>query len=73
MSIPIIELYEYQIHHYRPKNRYISTAESNVLYKFGEIADSPNSPNTECKRISVENRIDDINDINDINDIFSYI
>jgi hypothetical protein len=56
MSIPVIELYEYQIHHYRPKNRYVSTTESNVLYKFGEIDDSDE---TRCERISVENRIDD--------------
>lgn len=59
MSIPIIELYEYQIHNYEPIDRYNSISPANIMYKFGEIDDSPE---TECKRISIENGIDSTED-----------
>jgi len=59
MNIPIIELYEYQIHNYEPINRYYSTSPNNIMYKFGEIDDSPE---TECKRISIEDKEDNTQD-----------
>jgi len=59
MNIPIIELYEYQIHNYEPINRYESPDPAHLMYKFGEIDDSPE---TECKRISIEDKVDDEQD-----------
>lgn len=59
MSIQIIELYEYQIHNYEPINRYGSQYPAEIMYKFGEIDDSPE---TECSRISIENGIDSTDD-----------
>lgn len=51
MNIPIVELYEYQIHKYEPTNRYISQDTKNQVFKFGDIDDSPAD---ECKRVTVD-------------------
>jgi hypothetical protein len=49
--IPIIELYEYQIHKYEPQDIHLGSPKYKELYKFNDIDDSPD---TECKRISVD-------------------
>jgi len=48
---PIIELYEYQIHKYEPTDIHNKSPKYNELYKFNDIDDSPD---TECKRITIE-------------------
>ncbi len=61
--IPIIELYEYQIHKYKPTDIHtIKKSKNKNLYKFNDIDDSPDS---ECKRISIDGSQDNIeNDTN---------
>lgn len=47
----IIELYEYQIHHYDPTNFHSKFSDYKHLFKFGDIDDSPD---TDCRRITIE-------------------
>lgn len=49
--IPIIELYEYQIHKYEPIDIHLDSPKYKELYKFNDIDDSPD---TECKRITID-------------------
>jgi len=51
MNIPIIELYEYQIHKYEPTDRMKSQDTKNQVFKFSDIDDSPLD---NCKRITVD-------------------
>ncbi len=54
---PIMEFYEYQIHKYKPIDRFNDfEKDNNTLFKFGNIIDSDESS---CQRIGIEGAITD--------------
>ncbi len=54
---PIIEFYEYQIHKYKPIDRFNGfIKDENALFKFGNIVDSDENS---CQRIGIEGAITD--------------
>jgi hypothetical protein len=59
-TIPIIELYEYQIHDYEPKDRHNIHHIQNSYFKFGDLKDSSES----CERLSIEGSLDNSDDTN---------
>lgn len=57
-----MEFYEYQIHKYKPLDRFNNfTKEKNNVYKFGDLDDSPESPD-ECNRVGIEGSYLDVTD-----------
>jgi hypothetical protein len=52
---PIIEFYEYQIHKYKPINRFYDFEKDNTtLFKFGNLTDSDDN---KCRRVGIEGAI----------------
>ncbi len=52
---PIIEFYEYQIHKYKPINRFSDFEKDNTtLFKFGNLTDSDDN---KCRRVGIEGAI----------------
>jgi hypothetical protein len=51
MSVPVIELYEYQINGYEPLDRIRNPIETDKVFKFSNIDDSPDG---ECKRVAID-------------------
>ena len=59
MSIPVIELYEYQINGYEPLDRISNPTATDKVFKFSDIDDSPE---TSCKRISIDGNQKSVDD-----------
>jgi hypothetical protein len=59
MSIPVIELYEYQINGYEPLDRISIPTATDKVFKFSDIDDSPE---TSCKRISIDGNQKSVDD-----------